>query len=85
MAVLRIDITGNPRTIPFRTMLQVGSNAIGVHDDLDHAFSHASRSVTDWYMNDLGMNGKLTLEIYSRIRRTRKPVPGNLGDTVLLG
>jgi hypothetical protein len=82
MAVLRIDIAGNPKTIPFRTMLQVGSNAIGVLDDLDHAFSHASRSVTDWYMHDLAMNGKLTLEIYSQMRKTRRPVPANLGDTV---
>ena len=82
MAVLRIDIAGNPKAIPFRRVLQVGNNAIGILEDLDHAFSHASRSVTDWFMHDLNMNGKLTLEIYSKVRKTRKQIPGNIGETV---
>jgi hypothetical protein len=82
MALLRIDIAGNPKTVPFRTLLQIGSNSMGVLEDYDHAFSHASRSVTDWYINDISTNGRLRVELYSRLRKTRREMPPDLGERV---
>ena len=82
MAVLRIDIAGNPKTLPFRQLLQVGADSIGILDDLDHAFSHAPRGATEWYINDLGMNGKLRLEIYSQIKRMRRKLLPDVGIRV---
>ncbi len=82
MAVLRLDIPGNPKAIPFRTLLQVGTNSIGVLDDLDHAFSHESQGATEWLMHDLSMNGKIRIEISSRVRQLKKKMLPNVGTQV---
>ncbi|HEY1656758.1 MAG TPA: hypothetical protein VGG14_00305 [Candidatus Sulfotelmatobacter sp.] len=76
MAVLRLDIQGNPKTIPYRSFLSVANNSLGILDELDTAFSHRRLGAVQWFMNDLSINGKLRLEIYSRrIELKRKRLP----------
>jgi hypothetical protein len=70
MSVLRIDIAGNPKTIPYRDFLCVANNCLGILDQLDLALSHRRTSGTlEWYMNDLSSADRLRLEIYSRPRQ----------------
>ncbi len=68
MAVLRIDIAGNPKAIPYRSFLDVATNSLAVLSDLDRAFSRRYDGALEWYINDLARNGVLRLEIYSRAR-----------------
>lgn len=76
MAVLRIDIQGNPKAIPYRSFLSIANNSLGILDDLDVAFSRRRWGAVQWFMNDLSSNGKLRLEIYSqRIELKRKKLP----------
>lgn len=82
MAVLRIDIAGNPKTIPFRTVLQVGRNSIGMLDDLDHAFSHQPQGATEWLMHDVSMNGRLRVELSSHVRKLKKKELPDVGGEV---
>jgi hypothetical protein len=82
MAILRIDIAGNPKTIPFRTVLQVGANSIGMLDDLDHAFSHEPLGATEWLMHDTSMNGRLRVELHSRVRQLKKKMLPDVGRSV---
>ena len=76
MATLRIDIEGNPKSIPYRSFLDVANNTLAILGDLDHRFSHRQQGAVEWYMNDLRQNGSLRLEIYSKIvQLKRKQLP----------
>jgi hypothetical protein len=82
MALLRIDIAGNPKTIPYRTFGQVAYDSIAILDDLDVALSERNGGSTEWFMNDLSTNGGLRLEIYSKPKEVRrKPLP-DVGGSV---
>lgn len=72
MTTLRIDIEGNPKTIPYRNMLNVQNNSLAILDDLDHAFSGRPKGSVDWLMNDMSMNGYLRVEVYSKVRQIRR-------------
>lgn len=72
MPVLRIDIIGDPKTIPFRTFGQVANDAVSILHDLDLALSTSRGGSTEWYMNDISKNGSLRLEIYPQIRQRKK-------------
>jgi hypothetical protein len=74
MAVLRIDIAGNPKSIPFKSVLEVGVNSLAVLADLDGAL--------EWYMNDLAKNGVLRLEIYSRVKNLKRRELPDVGQEV---
>jgi hypothetical protein len=52
MSVLRIDIQGNPKSIPYRSFLTVANNSLAILDDLDAAFSHRryGHGALQWYM-----------------------------------
>ena len=71
MAVLRIDIAGNPRNIPYRTFLDVATNSLAVLSDLDRAFSSRHDGALEWYINDLAKNGALRVEVISRVRKLK--------------
>jgi hypothetical protein len=74
MTTLRIDIAGNPKSVPYRSFLDVANNSLAILGDLDPKFSHRSSGNTEWYMNDLRVNGALRIEVYSRVRITRRKV-----------
>lgn len=71
MTTLRIDIAGNPKSIPFRYFLDVGNNSLAILSDLDPRFSHRSQGNVEWFMNDLSVNGALRIEVYSQVRKLR--------------
>lgn len=76
MTTLRIEIAGNPKSIPYRSFLDVGNNSLAILSDLDPRFSHRSQGNVEWYMNDLSFNGALKIEVYSRVRTLkRKQLP----------
>lgn len=76
MAVLRIDIQGNPKAIPYRSFIRVANNSLAILDDLDAWFSRRRAGAVQWLMNDLAANGKLRLEIYSQPKELkRKKLP----------
>lgn len=76
MAVLRVDIQGNPKAIPYKNFLRVANDSLYILDDLDYHFSRRRLGAIQWFMNDLSSNGKLRLEIYSRpIELKRKRLP----------
>jgi hypothetical protein len=76
MAVLRIDIQGNPKAIPYRSFIRVANNSLAILDDLDAWFSRRRAGAVQWFMNDLAINGKLRLEIYSQPKQmVRKKLP----------
>jgi hypothetical protein len=72
MTTLRIDIAGNPRTIPFRDMLNVQNSSLAILDDLDHALSGRQKGTVEWIMRDLSMNGHLRIEVYSKVREMKR-------------
>lgn len=82
MAVLRIDIAGNPKAIPYRSFLDVASNSLAVLADLDHAFSRRYDGALEWFVNDLAKNGVLRLEIYSRVRTLKRKELPDVGKEV---
>jgi hypothetical protein len=85
MAVLRIDIEGNPKAVPYRNFLHVANNSLGILYDLDVAFSRRRLGAVQWFMNDLSSNGKLRLEIYSQpVELKRKKLP-DVGQEVTTG
>lgn len=72
MTTLRIDIKGNPKSIPYRSFLDVGNNSLAILGDLDYAFSRRNTGAVDWYMSDLAINGLLRVEVYSQVRSVRR-------------
>jgi len=82
VALLRIDIAGNPKTIPFRTVLQIGANSIGVLDDLDHAFSHEPQGALEWITDDVSTNGRLRIDLDSRVRQAKRKSISDVGSQV---
>jgi hypothetical protein len=72
MPVLRIDIIGNPKTIPFKTFGQVSNDALSILGDLDRALSARPGGSTEWFMNDISTNGSLRLEIYPKLKSRSK-------------
>jgi hypothetical protein len=72
MTTLRIDIEGNPKSVPFRNMLNVQNNSLAILDDLDHAFSGRPKGSVEWLMRDMSMNGHLRVEVYSKVRELRR-------------
>jgi hypothetical protein len=76
MAVLRIDIAGNPKTVPYKSFIDVANNSLAILADLDNRFSRRANGALEWFINDLGRNGSLRLEIYSQVREMkRKELP----------
>lgn len=82
MAVLRIDIAGNPKSIPYKSFLDVATNSLAVLADLDLAFSRRHDGALEWYMNDLARNGSLRLEIYSRVKTLKRKELPDVGREV---
>lgn len=82
MAVLRIDIAGNPRTIPFKSFIDVASNSLAILADLDHAFSRRADGALEWYINDLARNGSLRLEVYSLVKAMKRKELPDVGREV---
>ena len=72
MTTLRIDIAGNPKSIPYRNMLNVQNNSLAILDDLDHAFSGRPKGSIDWLMRDMSMNGRLRVEVYSKVKELKR-------------
>jgi hypothetical protein len=82
MAVLRIDIAGNPKSIPYKSFLEVATNSLAILADLDLRFSRRHNGALEWYMNDLARNGSLRLEIYSRVKTLRYKELPDVGKDV---
>jgi len=74
MTTLRLDIAGNPKSVPYRSFLEVANNSLAILSDLDPRFSHRRAGNVEWYMNDLGLNGALRIEVYSRVRALRRKI-----------
>jgi hypothetical protein len=82
MTVLRIDIAGNPKSIPYKSFLEVGNNSLAILSDLDHRFSHRASGALEWYINDLAVNGKLRVEVYSKVRSMKRKELPDVGKEV---
>ncbi|HEY2390116.1 MAG TPA: hypothetical protein VGK22_03000 [Candidatus Angelobacter sp.] len=87
MPVLRIDIVGDPKSIPFRTFGHVANDSLSILGDLDRALSFRSGGSTEWFMNDISKNGVLRLEIYSQLkaRNVRADVGRDIANSFVTG
>lgn len=82
MATLRIDIAGNPKTLPYKSFIEVASNSLAILGDLDHAFSKRQEGAVEWYMSDLSRNGSLRVEVYSRVKTMKRKELPDVGNQV---
>jgi nitrogen regulatory protein PII-like uncharacterized protein len=89
MTTLRIEVAGNPKSVPYRSFLDVANNSLAILGDLDPRFSHRREGNVEWYINDLALNGKLRIEIYSKVREMRRKklidVSRQVADSVVSG
>jgi hypothetical protein len=74
MTTLRIDIAGNPKSVPYRSFLDVANNSLAILSDLDPRFSHRRAGNIEWLMNDLALNGALRIEVYSKVRSLKRKI-----------
>jgi hypothetical protein len=74
MTTLRLDIAGNPKSVPYRSFLDVANNSLAILGDLDPHFSHRRAGNVEWYMNNLSLNGALRIEVYSRVRTLKHKI-----------
>lgn len=83
MAVLRLEIVGNPVAVKYRDFVKVANDGLYILDDLDQAFSRRSNAALDWYMHDLSKNGRLRLELYSKVRPMKRKVLEDVSQRVV--
>src|SRR5208282_2261259 len=82
MTTLRLDIAGNPKSVPYRSFLEVANNSLAILSDLDPRFSHRRAGNVEWFMNDLGINGALRIEVYSRVRSLKTRILSDVSRQV---
>ena len=69
MARLTFEINGPRREVALDTFTRATSNVVAILKELDQAISHRKgRGSLIWYVYDLSTNGKLLIEVESKIR-----------------
>ncbi len=84
MAILRLEITGEPRNITAYGFISAIDNWLRVLNDLDSGISHQPQGSLDWFVSSLSM-GSLAVEIESRSRLEEVNVGPEVAEAFLTG
>jgi hypothetical protein len=82
VTTLRLDITGNPKSVPYRSFIDMANNSLAILSDLDPRFSHRQAGNVEWYMNNLSLNGALRIEVYSKVRTLKTKILADVSRQV---